>query len=176
MGQKKLIKNREAIMGPADVNYHYWQDSDMYYKGAWMLHSLRNSIDNDSLWFALLLNIQQTFGGKQIRSSELIQFINSFTQYDYTSFFQQYLYETELPTLEYSLLKKDEKNYKLKYRWVASVKNFSFPIVIQESNGVKKKLFPEADFKTVLINIDNTKQEFIFKKDAYYINLTQKKK
>lgn len=175
-GQKKLIRNREAIVGPSDVNYHYWMDSDMYYKGAWMLHTLRSSLDNDSLWFALLKNIQLTFGGKQIRSGELIRHINSLTKFDYTSFFRQYLYETELPELEYILTKKDSHTYKLKYRWVASVKNFSLPIVIQENNGVKKKLYPSEEFKTVLINIDNPKAEFIFNKNAYYINLTQKKK
>src|SRR5690606_34322216 len=48
--QKPNIKNQLPILGPIGVNYSGWEDADMYYKGSWMLHSMRNTIDNDALW------------------------------------------------------------------------------------------------------------------------------
>jgi aminopeptidase N len=171
MGQKKSIKNREAIIGPYGVNYHYWEDSDMYYKGAWMLHTLRNSMNNDSLWFSLLLGIQNKFGGKQIGSDELIEYINDFTHFNYTSFFHQYLLHTELPVLEYQL-SKGERKIRLKYRWVANEENFSLPLVIKVNNGQKIKIFPASEYKTLTIPIvKGEKREINFNTNSFYIEI-----
>ncbi|HVD98184.1 MAG TPA: M1 family metallopeptidase [Cytophagaceae bacterium] len=148
-GQKRLIKNREPIIGPYGVNYHYWEDSDMYYKGAWMLHTLRGSLNNDSLWFALLRNIQRTFGGQAISSSQLITYINNFTGFDYTGFFAQYLLRTDLPLFEYEVLKQDKKSVKLKFRWISEVEGFSMPLVLQTSQAAPLKIYPNSTFQTV---------------------------
>lgn len=173
IGQKKSIKNSEAIIGPYGVNYHYWEDSDMYYKGAWMLHTLRSSLDNDSLWFSLLLGIQNKFGGKQIGSKELIEYINAFTHFDYTSFFHQYLLYTDLPVLEYQL-SRGEKKIHLKYRWVSNEKNFSLPLVINVNGEQKIKILPTAEYKTVSIPIlKGVKREIDFNTNSFYIETRQ---
>ena len=166
--QKKMIKNREAIIGPYGVNYHSWKDSDMYYKGALMLHTLRNSIDNDTLWFSLLLGIQKEFAGKQISSPELIHYINDFTHFDYTSFFRQYLEYTDLPVLEYQISKKDKKHMVLKYRWKADEKTLSMPIVIKV-NEQKIKLYPSSVYKTLSIPVGRGESEIDFNKNSFYV-------
>jgi aminopeptidase N len=175
-GQKKMIKNREIIIGPYGVNYHYWKDSDMYYKGALMLHTLRNSLDNDSLWFSLLRRLQAKFGGKQISSSELIGYINTYTHFDYTTFFNQYLLHTDLPVLEYQIVKKDKKNLYLKYRWKADEKAFSLPMTITVNETQKIKVYPSADFKTLIIPIENGRKEIDFNTNSFYIEIDSIKK
>ena len=49
--QRLYIANREPILGPKNVNWEDWSGSDHYYKGAWMLHTLRHAINDDPLWF-----------------------------------------------------------------------------------------------------------------------------
>ncbi len=172
-GQKKLIKNQEPIIGPYGVNYHYWKDSDMYYKGAYMLHTLRNSLANDSLWFSLLLGIQADFGGKQINSHQLISYINTFTKVDYTAFFRQYLLYTSLPILEYEIIRKDSKHILLKYKWIGSEKNFSLPISITLNNLQKLKLYPSREYKILKIPNVNNKNSISINENAFYIQLKQ---
>ena len=169
IGQKKMIKNREAIIGPYGINYHHWKDSDMYYKGAWMLHTLRSSLDNDSLWFSLLLGIQTQFGGKQISSLELINYINTITHYDYTSFFHQYLVYTDLPTLEYQISKKDKKNIYFKYRWKADEKAFFMPLIITVNDVQNIKIYPSSEFQTLIIPTENGEKSISFNTNAFYI-------
>ncbi|HWZ23509.1 MAG TPA: M1 family metallopeptidase [Cytophagaceae bacterium] len=175
-GQKRMIKNREIIIGPYGVNYHYWKDSDMYYKGALMLHTLRNSLNNDSLWFSLLRGIQTKFAGKQISSSELIGYINTYTHFDYTSFFDQYLLHKDLPVLEYQIVKKDKKNLHLKYRWKADEKAFSLPLIITANETQKIRIYPSADFKTLVIPIEKGRKEIDFNINSFYIEIDSIKK
>jgi aminopeptidase N len=173
MGQNKLIRNREPIIGPYGVNYHYWRDSDMYYKGARMLHTLRHSIDNDSLWFALLLHLQKKFSGKQISTQELVADINNFVGYNYSSFFSQYLTCTDLPVLEYEIIKKDKKSVRLRYRWKADIKNFSLPMIVFVNDSTKIKIEPTKEFKTLSISPDTKKQNSIFPVNSFYVIFEQ---
>ncbi len=170
-GQKRLIKNKEPIVGPYGVNYHYWEDSDMYYKGAWMLHTLRNSLYNDSLWFELLKNIQTEFGHKQISSQELIEYINGFTNYDYTSFFAQYLLHTRIPILQYKVSKKDKHTLKLKFRWKADVSDFSMPLVLNVQNNRLLKIYPNSEFQTIFIPVQKGKPDLYFSQSSFYVEL-----
>ena len=172
--QKKMIKNKEPLLGPYNVNYHYWQDSDMYYKGAHMLHTLRNSIDNDSLWFSMLYAIQKHFGGKQLNSKELIDYINTYTKIDFTSFFHHYLTFTTLPILEYELIQKED-NQLLSYRWIGVEKNFSFPIHLILNNINKIKIYPSTDYKSLKLPSNNNKKLVFFNEDDFLIELKQLK-
>ena len=44
--KKRLgIKNNLPIVGP--INENYWAFGDSYNKGAWILHTLRNAINDD---------------------------------------------------------------------------------------------------------------------------------
>jgi aminopeptidase N len=171
--QKKNIRNKEPIQGPYHVNYHHWKDSDMYYKGAWMLHTLRHSIHNDSLWFSMLYDIQKKFAHQSINARQLIEYINTYTGYDYTSFFNQYLTTTQIPELEYSLIKKDKKTWQLNYRWSKSAENLSFPLYVILDNARRIKIIPETRNKILNIPAHNNTQNIIFDTSSFYINFKQ---
>ncbi len=166
--QRNYIKNSEPIKGPLNVNYHYWKDSDMYYKGSWMLHTLRSVIDNDSLWFSILKEIQHQFSQKQICSDELINFISQKGMINLRPFFDQYLLHTDIPTFEYKVKRKKNKFY-LVYRMRASVNGFTIPIKLKLQSGKTIILKANQEFKKVELE-ENDVKDFKIPTDLYYIS------
>lgn len=125
--QRNLIANKEPILGPPNVNWENWRFSDHYYKGAWMLHSLRHAINDDELWFDMLRALYEHFRYTTTDTQAIIDFVNRYTGRDWTAFFKQYLWYPELPVFEYKLQSK--RNYlQLSYRWKTPVENFDMPM------------------------------------------------
>ena len=52
-GIKGRIANKIPIVGNEDEN-HWALSSDTYMKGAWIMHTLRSAINNDTIWFEIL--------------------------------------------------------------------------------------------------------------------------
>ncbi len=97
----------------------------------------------------------------------MISYINVFTGFDYTAFFSQYLLHTELPVLEYNIIRKDKKSIKLRYRWVADEKNFSMPLVIKKGTAESLRIYPSSDYQTTVIPSLNGKSDLDFSNDFY---------
>ncbi|WP_338790417.1 M1 family metallopeptidase [Bernardetia sp. MNP-M8] len=114
--QKPKILNQDVILAPLDVNYNDWLGADMYYKGSWMLHSLRSVIDNDGLWFATVKEFYQTYKHSHINTQQVINFFNQKTGRNLTPIFNYYLTNKEIPVLEYEILEEDD-NIFLSYKW-----------------------------------------------------------
>ncbi|MBK9109137.1 MAG: M1 family metallopeptidase [Saprospiraceae bacterium] len=98
--QRKLIKNNSPIVGPKDVNYSGFPDSDQYYKGSWMLQTLRFALKNDAQWFKLIKEFYTTYKFKNIQTEDFINFVNKFTGKDFHPFFNVYLYKSEIPSVQ----------------------------------------------------------------------------
>lgn len=144
---KPNIRNKTPMVGPRNVNYNNWKDSDIYYKGAWMLHSLRNTINKDSLWFNYLKDLCLHFAGKVTNTTEIVQFTNSYLKKDYTSFFQEFLMNSNLPVFEYNIKKKG-KGLILSYRWNSSVQGFNMPLRV--GNDEKWwRIYPSNKLQTI---------------------------
>lgn len=114
--QKPKIMNRDVILAPLDVNYNDWLGADMYYKGSWMLHSLRSVVDNDDLWFATIKEFYQKNKHSHINTQQVIDFFNQKTDRNLTPIFDFYLTNKEIPVLEYEILKEGKKTF-LSYKW-----------------------------------------------------------
>lgn len=97
--QRKLIKNNAPMLGPKEVNYTRFPDSDLYYKGSWVLQTLRSAIKNDSVWFKLFRGFYEKYQYKNINASDFESYVNQFTGKDFTPFFNTYLRSTEIPEL-----------------------------------------------------------------------------
>ena len=135
--QRPYIRNQEPILGPMDVNWQHWQGSDHYYKGAWILHTLRHAINNDAIWFDLLKSLHEQNKISNITTQEIIDYVNHCTKQDYSSFFKQYLVYPTLPTLEYKLTEKRKKLI-VQYRWKTPVANFDMPILLGKDGAMKQ--------------------------------------
>ena len=120
-GTRKKIQNDKPIIGNYDVNNS--GSSDMYYKGANMLHTLRQIIDNDEKWRSILVGLNKNFYHQTVTTQQIEDYINKYFEIDLKPFFDQYLRTIKIPTLEYKLEQK-----KLLYRWSNIVDDFSIPV------------------------------------------------
>ena len=145
LSQKSLIKNTEPIFGPYGVNYEPLT-SDQYYKGSWMLHSLRNTIENDTLWFSILHEFYDNHKIKSANRDDFINLVNRRTKKDYTAFIHQYLRWETPPTLEYRIDKKADLTL-VYYRWKCIETSFEMPIEFN-LDGHEIKVKPTNEWKS----------------------------
>lgn len=133
LGQRWSISDKFPIIGPYDVNFQGTEnDNDMYNKGSWMLHTFRSVLNNDSLFFSMLKNVQLHFRLQTITTDQLIAYINQAVGKDYTFFFDQYLRYPSPPVLEYRARQKG-KDTRLEYRWQTAVPDFNMPVEVTDS-------------------------------------------
>jgi len=134
--------NEEPIIGPLGVNHNNWQHSDHYFKGSWILHTLRNSIADDTLWFKLLRGFYEKHKMSNITSDAFFVYVNEITDRNYDRFFEQYLYTPRIPKLQYKV-KQMGKDVLLSYKWTDCVDGFEMPISIFV-NGEGSKIYPNS--------------------------------
>ncbi len=150
--QKKHITNKAPIIGPEHVHFDGWESSDHYYKGSWVLHSLRSSIDDDDLWRDILKTFYTKNAYSIIQSEVFYQHVKEKTGKDYSAFFKQYLHHSNIPKFVYEL-KKSKKGLKIKYKWECDVKEFDMPIKIGQPDKYQT-LFPTTDWQTTILEIE----------------------
>jgi aminopeptidase N len=121
IGTRKNIQNDRPIIGIYNVNYA--GSGDMYYKGANMLHTLRQIVNDDEKWRRILQGLNKEFYHQTVTSLQVEQYLSSQVGRDLNAFFNQYLRDVRIPRLAYSL-----KNNRLQYRWVNTVAGFTMPV------------------------------------------------
>ncbi|MBT8238105.1 MAG: M1 family metallopeptidase [Croceitalea sp.] len=140
IGTRKNIQNDRPIIGRYNLNKR--GSSDMYYKGANMLHTLRMLIEDDAQWRKILRGLNETFRHQTVTTQQIENYLSQKTGKDLTAYFNQYLRTTMIPKLEYQM---DGKN--IRYRYTNVVENFDMPIRV----FIKDKahwLFPSSEWKT----------------------------
>ena len=152
--QRFNIQNREPILGPKDVNWDNWKSTDHYFKGSWVLHTLRHAIGNDEKWFALLRDFYDRYAYQQITTDTFVQFVNQYTGTDYTAFFEQYLWHPHIPVLAFKV-EQNGKNAKVTYQWKADAPGFQMSVLL-DGKGRRWRINPETKRKksTILENCD----------------------
>jgi aminopeptidase N len=116
------IRNEHPVVGLYDINYDA-DDNDMYYKGAWILHTFRNIVQNDVLFLGWVKSLQKDFAFRDASTSAFIEYTNKYFGKDYTAFFKQYLYHAAIPVLEYRF-----DHQSISARWITDIKDFSMPV------------------------------------------------
>jgi aminopeptidase N len=153
------IQNDRPIIGVYDVNQE--GSTDMYYKGANILHTLRQLINDDEKWRKILRGLNMVFYHQTVSSKQIEEYISKESGINLTKFWDQYLRTVQIPTLEY---KKSE--HLLSYRYTNMIENFRMPI-IAIINGEENWIYPTDKWKT-----DTYADELINLKikDDFYIN------
>jgi aminopeptidase N len=158
VNQRDGISNINPIIGPFDVNFDDWEGSDMYNKGAWVLHTLRNTIDNDAVFFAMLKSFYQKNEISNVTTKQFIDYVNAYTKKDYTLFFYQYLYSADIPVLEYKIeTKRRAKDIRVSYRWKTSVPNFNMPVKIGVPSDWKTVIPKTNEWQSMVLKNTNVK-------------------
>jgi aminopeptidase N len=152
--QRSRIGNQDPMLGTFGVNYSRWRDSDIYFKGTWMLHTLRSVVANDAQWFATLREFAQTYQRSHLTTQEAIDFFCQKTGANLRPIFHQYLKHTKPPRLKYRLV-KEKKNLTLYYRWETDEPGFAMPVKVRftptrsKDKPAELLLQPTADWQQV---------------------------
>ncbi len=140
-GTRLNISNDRPIIGFYNVNAP--GSGDMYAKGANMLHTLRQMIDNDEKWRQILRGLNVEFYHQTVKSEQIENYIGEQSGLDLKPFFDQYLRDTRIPTFEYALL-----NGKMRYRFGNCIPGFHMKLKVY-INGQPTWLDPERAWKNL---------------------------
>ena len=155
--QKNFIDGGSPILGRRDVN-HKGNHTDMYYKGSWMLHSIRNTINNDSLWFSIVKGVAQEFAIQNCDGNEIIEYVCAKSGVDLRAIFNQYLAYAEVPILKYKF-KKKRGHLSLYYKWETADSDFDMPIELSVGNTEKFRIFPNSKYQ--VLDLGNTSKKSV---------------
>ena len=164
-GYKTKVQNRQPIIPPGRLMRTPPQD--MYFKGALMLNTLRNVVNDDTRWFKLLHDVYQRFKYQNITTDDIIAFFNQQTGTNLTPVFNQYLRHTALPVLE---LKFDSTARTVAYRWKADEPGFAMPIRVG-AKSAWQIIQPTTEWKSMPTRL--TKDSFEVATDLYFVNVAK---
>lgn len=143
-GTRMNIGNQRPIVGIYGVNYP--GSGDMYSKGANMLHTLRQLIDNDEKWRQILRGLNKEFYHQTVKGEQIENYLAEQSGLDLNAFFDQYLRDTRIPTFEYALI-----NGKMRYRWANCVGGFNMKLKVY-INGEMMWLQPGQRWTTLKLD------------------------
>ncbi|HWJ25080.1 MAG TPA: M1 family metallopeptidase [Flavisolibacter sp.] len=145
-GTRRGIRNDRPIIAHYNVNEE--GSGDMYPKSGNMLHAIRHSMDNDSLFRQILRGLNKTFYHQTVTAAQIINYISQKAGYDYSKVFDQYLRTTQIPKLE-CYFTQDSSRFV--YRWSNCVNGFNLPLVLKNKK-TKLRLAPTQEWKSMAVN------------------------
>lgn len=161
-GLRNGINNKKTIIGTYNVNKE--GSGDMYRKGANMLHTLRQIVDDDEKWRTILRGLNSTFYHQTVTTKQIEDFLSKNVGLDLAPFFNQYLRDIRIPTFEYQF-----KDNNLSYRWTNCVPGFAIPVKIR-INGKEQWLKPRAEWT----NLPQTAKVLKIEVDKdFYVNIVK---
>ena len=161
IGTRFSISNKSPMIGPYGVNR---RGSDIYTKGANVLHTLRQIANDDEKWRMILRGLNKKFYHQTVESKQIEDYISLNIGFDLSTFFNQYLRDIRIPNFEYRI-----EDGVLTYRWVNVIEKFTMPLEIE---ALEKKiiLYPETTKKSIKINSDKIKINRNYYVDSVKIN------
>ena len=177
IGTRSSIANRSPIIGKYGVNK---RGSDLYSKGANILHTLRQITANDEKWRSILRGLNKEFYHQTVTTKQIENYILNRIGVKIGNdgvvnrFFDQYLRDSRIPVFEYTIDCSDiNNNCKMGYEWGNVVENFKMPIELIIDG---KNTFLFADDKMKWLEIDyknhiykNTMKSPVKINDNYYV-------
>lgn len=130
----KLIKNEKPIVGPKNTHSDDAYQLDIYYKGAFIIHSLRFILGDDILFPMLkaFLEDERYTYHNLVETKDFTDFVQQYSGKDLEDFFHLYLYTKELP--EIKVVKKKKDQYEVSFKNI----HFSLPMEIETSEGIQR--------------------------------------
>ncbi len=161
-GLRKNIENKVPIIAAYGIN----QDGpiDIYYKASNMIHTIRQVINDDSLFRKILWGLNKTFYHQTVTTKQVEDYISAESKHDFSKVFDQYLRSIKIPMLEYSI-----KNGQVDYRWTNCVKGFDMPVKILNANGVDEFIYPKEAMQQIKTSLQEVKVDPNFYIDTHQI-------
>ena len=147
-GTRAGIDNDKPIIGIYDVNKK--GSGDMYPKGGNMLHTLRQIVNDDEKWRSILRGLNSTFYHQTVTTKQIEDYLSQQVGMDLNPFFNQYLRDVRIPTLEYYF-----KYNNLYSRWTNCVSGFNMPLKVSIDN-TEKWIKPTTEWTMIDKNVKIT--------------------
>ena len=142
IGCRKLIENDKPIIGKYNL-HQSGSMSDMYYKGANMLHMIRQIVNDDEKFRSLLRGLNKTFFHQTITTKQVEDYMIDESGIDLSSLFDQYLRHTEIPKLAITFEGKT-----ISYKFENCIDDLSFPVLL-DIDGNELWIKPTIKLQTV---------------------------
>jgi aminopeptidase N len=117
------IQNREPLIGDYGVNSG--GSGDMYNKGNNLLHTLRQVVNNDDTWKAMLRGLNKEFYHQTVTTKQVEDYMAKSLNLNLTAFFDQYLRDNRIPVFEYFV-----RDGVLTYHWSNCIRTFDMPVKV----------------------------------------------
>ncbi|WP_294316060.1 M1 family metallopeptidase [uncultured Chryseobacterium sp.] len=153
-GIQHLIQNDTPIIGKYGVRNE--GSGDMYPKGASMIHTIRQVINDDEKFRQILRGLNKDFYHQTVTTAQVENYISKKSGIDFSGVFNQYLRTVKVPVLEYS-----QKGEELTFRYTNTIKNFKLPIIVEGTT-----INPSEQWQTVKLK----KGSLVEFNKNYYIN------
>ncbi len=140
IGLRGRIKNDRPIIGKYNVNNR--GSGDMYAKGANILHTIRQVVDDDEKWRQILRGLNKDFYHQTVTTKQVEDYISEKSGINFSKVFDQYLRTTIIPVFEYQM----EDGNVIKYHYTNVVDGFSMPIRVFV-DGEPLWLTPTSEWK-----------------------------
>ena len=163
--KKQNVRNTAPIQGKYGLNNE--GSSDMYDKGQLVLNTLRSSLNNDSLWFAILRGMQRRFQYWTISYDSIVSYVSTASGKDYGPFFDQYFRHAALPRFDAFVIERGDSSF-LRFRWNGSVSGFAMPVEVTAGNGWRRRIVPTASWQSLFLGTGVDPQAFRVDEDLFY--------
>jgi aminopeptidase N len=140
-GCRQNIQNRRPVIPDYGVNAE--GSGDMYAKGGNMLHTIRQIVNDDEKWRMVLRGLNREFYHKTVSGQDIETYLSEKTGINLSKVFDQYLRNTSIPVLEYSL-----EHNTLRYRWTNCVPGFNMPVKVALSPGKYSFIYPTTEWQS----------------------------
>lgn len=137
-GLRGNITNDQPIITDYGVNKE--GSGDMYFKGANLVHTIRQLINDDEKFRQILRGLNRDFYHQTITSRQLENYFSLKSGTDLSKVFDQYLRTAKIPVMEYN-----QTGTTIRYRWTNVVPNFQMPVRLTDGQW----LTPSSSWKTM---------------------------
>jgi aminopeptidase N len=160
-GTRKRVNEKRPVISHYGV--HQEPPEDQYWKGANMLLTIREIINNDSTFRHILRGLQKKYRHQTVNTEEIKDYFIAHSGKNLEDVFVEYLHETSIPVFQYYI-----RGGRLHFRWKTALPYFEMPLKIH----IKKKqkwtfIHPVSDrWKTVRLQLPSSK-DFKVNKNFY---------
>jgi aminopeptidase N len=156
-GIRKNVSNDIPIIGTYDVNRE--GSGDMYYKGGNLVHTIRQTIDDDEKFRRIMRGLNKTFWHKTINTSDIENYISRESGIDFSKVFNQYLRDSRLPELSY-IPRYINGKLALSLKWSNCISGFDLPVKIRTSADRWEKVsINDRDYIELQTSFDESQKD-----------------